>query len=122
MEIDPLAPNALAEQTQTPPPAPRKRAHNYAFLGLGILILLAIFLPNSEFAQMLGIPIVILGAVAGIKFLADSVSYGMKLKNALVTAFVIVGGLGVGIVIFLASLVAGFIVGYAKDPHPQSTG
>jgi NAD/NADP transhydrogenase alpha subunit len=88
---------------------------------LGALILLAIFLPNSSFAQMLAYPIIILGALAGIKFFMDSIRFS-KTKNPLVRSFVIFGGLGVGAVIFIVCLIAGAIVGFAKDPNPQSTG
>lgn len=92
------------------------------FLGLGVLIFLAIFLPNSSAAQALAYPIIILGAVAGIKFFIDSIRSSRKVNNALVKTFVIFGGLGVGVVIFIVCLIAGAIVGFTKDPNPQSTG
>src|SRR3989344_1367375 len=95
--------------------APVKKPTHYLAAGLGVMILLAIFLPNSSFAQMLAYPIIILGAVAGIKFFIDSVR-SSKTKNPLVRSFVIFGGLGVGSVIFIVCLTTGAIVGFAKDP------
>lgn len=110
-----------APHQTAPQEAPVKKPTHYITAGLGVLILLAIFLPNSSFAVMLAWPIIILGAVAGIKFFIDSVR-SSKTKNPLVKSFVIFGGLGIGAVIFIVCLIAGAIVGFAKDPNPQSTG
>lgn len=114
----PLSPQAPPGSEQS---APVKKPSHYITAGLGVLILLAIFLPNSSFAQLLAWPIIILGAVAGIKFFVDSLR-SSKASNPLVRSFVVLGGLGVGIVIFVVCLIAGAIVGFAKDPNPQSTG
>lgn len=110
-----------APQQNVAPTVPVKKPTNYIAVGLGALILLAIFLPSSSFAQLLAFPIIILGAVAGIKFFIDSIR-SSKGRNPLVQSFVIFGGLGVGAVIFIVCLIAGAIVGFAKDPNPQSTG
>ncbi len=115
-------PPAPVRQPGAAQTAPVKKPHNYAFLGLGVLILLAIFLPNSSAAQALAYPIIILGAIAGIKFFIDSIRSSRRVNNVLAKSFVVFGGLGVGVVIFIVCLIAGAIVGFAKDPHPQSTG
>jgi hypothetical protein len=98
-----------------------KKSSHYISTGLGVLILLAIFLPNSSFAQMLSFPIIILGLVAGIKFFIDTIR-SSKTKNVAVRSFLILGGFGIGAFIFIVCLIAGSIVGFAKDPNPQSTG
>lgn len=116
----PAAPAPVPQQT-APQAAPIKKPTNYIAVGFGVLILLVIFLPNSTLAQMLAYPIIILGAIAGIKFFIDSIR-SSRAKNPLIRSFVVFGGFGVGAVIFIVCLIAGAIVGFAKDPNPQSTG
>ena len=111
-------------QPQQPAPAqtdPKRKPINYVLFGLGVLIVAAIFLPNSTFAQALAYPIWLCGAAAGILFFIDTIN-SSKSKSPLVRSFIILGGVGVGVVIFVICLVAGAFVGFSKDPNPQSTG
>jgi hypothetical protein len=94
---------------------------NYIMLAFGVLIMLAIFLPKSTFAQNLGWPIIILGAIAGIKFATDSF-LASKHSSLLIRPFIIFAGLGIGGVIFISCLIAAAVISFSKNPNPQSTG
>lgn len=111
------APTQAPDSMQQPVPAPQRKPHHYIVAGFGVLIVLAIFLPRSNVAQMLCIPIVILGAAGGITFFVESI-HSSKKSNPFVRSFLILGGLGVGIVIFNISLIAGLVVFTSKNPNP----
>jgi len=111
-----------ASQSVVYEPAPVSKLHNYVVSGIGVLILLVIFLPASRVSQALAYPIIILGAVAGIKFFIDSIRACKRESNVFIKTFVFFGGLGIGGVIFIVFFIAGAIVGFSKDPNPQSTG
>lgn len=113
-------PNTSSQPSSTSPPAPEKKPKNYLFMAFGILFILVIFLPNSTFAQMLAYPFWLLGLIAGSKFFSDSIK-SSKGYNPMVRSFMIFGGFGVGAVIFIVCLITGAIVGFSKDPHPQSS-
>lgn len=93
----------------------------YAGTGIGLLVALAIFAPASYLTQQLAWPIIGLGAFAGVKFFIDAINLSRKM-NPIVRSFAILGGLGVGIVIFIACVIGGIVIGFTKDPNPQSTG
>ena len=112
--IQPTPPSP--QPISTVPPAPQKHIGNYIIVGFGVLILLSMVLPKSRVAQMLFIPIILLGAVAGITFFVKSIR-SSKGSNPLVRVFVIFGGLGVGVVIFIISLIQGLVVFAVKDPN-----
>jgi hypothetical protein len=117
--LDTTQPSGSA--TKPPEPGstnPSKKIGHYIVAAFGLLFLLVFILPNSEFAQFLAFPIVILGGVSGIKFFVDAI-ISSKASNPFVRTFIILGGLGVGVVIFLVCLFAGAAVSFGKDPHPQ---
>lgn len=101
--------------------APKMRVWNYIGAVFGLLIVMAMFLPASSFTENLGWPIGILGVVAGLTFMWSAIIESRK-TNKLVQPFVILGGIGMGVVIFIICLVIAVIVGLSKNPHPQSTG
>jgi len=115
-QIQPLVPGPAEPEL-----APQKKVGNYIVTAFGVLILLTIFLPKSSLAQSLAFPVIILGAVAGIKFIIDAIR-SSRTKPALVRLFFIFGGFGVGIFIFIACVIAGTIIGFSKDPNPQGCG
>lgn len=121
----PMAPppqaNAPAPPEFAPEAGPKIRVGNYLLTAFGVLLLLVIFLPNSAFAQSLAYPIIILGLVAGVAFFVETVK-SSKNMNVLARGFIIFAGVGVGVVIFFASLIAGVVVGFSKDPNPQGCG
>lgn len=117
----PPQPNAPITPQYAPEAAPKVRVGNYLLTAFGVLLLLVIFLPNSAFAQSLAYPIIILGFVAGVMFFVETVKSSSKM-NVLARGFIIFAGVGVGIVIFFASLIAGVVVGFSKDPNPQGCG
>lgn len=101
--------------------APKKYFSSYLYSSFGVLILLAIVLPPSPLSQALAYPVILLGIVSGVKFAIESIRTSAK-SIPLFRPFIIIGGIGIGIVIFLACAIAGAVVGFVKDPNPQSTG
>lgn len=115
--VTPPQPSNSVQPPDTIQPAPEKKPVHYIMAAFGILILLSIFLPKSTIAQGIVWPIVIFGLVAGISFLVRSYRAGQS-SSPIVKVFSIVGGLGVGIVIFIACVIWGVVAAASKNPNP----
>jgi len=113
--------NNQAPPYVTLPPSPVQpeydvtpRKHHYLMMTFGVLVILSILAPGGLAALMV-IPIAIFGFIAGIRFLVESVRATSD-SNPMIRLFGLVGGLGVGAVIFIACVMWGAGVAIAKNP------
>lgn len=115
--VTPPQPSNSTQPPDTIQPAPEKKPIHYIMAAFGILILLSLFLPKSTISQAIVWPIVLFGLVAGISFLIKSYRAGQR-GSPIVKVFSIVGGLGVGVVIFIACVIWGLVAAASKNPNP----
>ncbi|MFI5270844.1 MAG: hypothetical protein ACHQT9_02265 [Candidatus Saccharimonadales bacterium] len=94
----------------------------YILAAFGIVFVLSIVLPKSGFSQFLMFPIWILGGLAGLVFMYNSIKATQKTNNIALKTFIFLGGIGIGIVMFLIAFFIGAVIGVSNDPNPQSTG
>ena len=114
-------PNQLVEQ-KTDNTAQPTSYSKFIYAGLGLVILLACLMPASGSAQALAYPLVILGFMAGCDFLRRSIVGSRDTSNLIVKIFMIMGGLGVGIVIFFICSFSALFVAISKSPETVSCG
>jgi hypothetical protein len=79
------------------------------------LLILSFFMPEGNAAPLLAWPVIIFGVVAGLSFLVKCINEASKASNVFVKVFLVLCGLGIGFVIFIVGLIAGFVAGM-KDP------